>query len=586
MEVRRRVIDLMEYPIPAIFFALWALLAPVAAGRESNSTVPTLPWQPHDVGLTANEDHAWWEFPIRATFTHETSRAEIAVEGFWDGARRWVVRFPPPQPGNWSYRTASRDHGLDARAGTLQVREATATDIAGNPNLRGPVRIAPTGRHFNYGDGTPFLLLADTAWAANTARCGLGTNDDGPFFAYLADRKAKGFTAILLQYFHGYGDYPDAPGHRNEGGQAFFERDAARLNPEHFKALDRRMDALWANGFVAAIPTTWWAKTRACLFKPEDARRISAYCAVRYGAFNALWSVSGEYQYAFKDCGWTPADIASLGEQVQAHNPWRRPVSVHPSARLDWPAPHNVQSSRPFHGQPWLDHHWLQTGQSVDRLFNVATRLRDNRALEPATPVFLSEACYESAADPEAAYHVRWQVWAAFLNGAAGYGYGADGIWQFYDPADPNGEKGKDVKGVGPWRDALRFPGSTQLAPARKFLEKLEWWKLVPHRERVRCDGSPNPLPTSRDISAPHFAAIPNGAAVLYVPKGNASHVIAIERGRTAVAIARWYDPRQGGYAGERMQVPAEGAWTIPARPVAEEDWVLIVTPEVMRTAN
>ncbi len=36
-------------------------------------------------------------------------------------------------------------------------------------------------------------------WAGNTARCGLLADGGGPFSEYLADRKAKGFTAVLMQ---------------------------------------------------------------------------------------------------------------------------------------------------------------------------------------------------------------------------------------------------------------------------------------------------------------------------------------------------------------------------------------------------
>ncbi|MCI0432686.1 MAG: hypothetical protein L0271_03410, partial [Gemmatimonadetes bacterium] len=50
----------------------------------------------------------------------------------------------------------------------------TAAEIDRNPDLRGSIRVARSGWHFEYADGTPFFLLADTAWAANTARCGLG----------------------------------------------------------------------------------------------------------------------------------------------------------------------------------------------------------------------------------------------------------------------------------------------------------------------------------------------------------------------------------------------------------------------------
>jgi len=63
--------------------------------------------------------------------------------------------------------------------------------------------------------------------------------------------------------------------------------------------------------------------------------------------------------------------INALGTTVQRRNPYHHPVSIHPSGRTDWSAPHNCQSSRPFHHSDWLDHNWLQTGQSMDRMYNI-----------------------------------------------------------------------------------------------------------------------------------------------------------------------------------------------------------------------
>ncbi|MBN1513308.1 MAG: DUF4038 domain-containing protein, partial [Phycisphaerae bacterium] len=402
-------------------------------------------WETVEITLQAAEAHA---------DSHGGEQVWVDLEGpgfskrchaFWDGGNTFRVRVQATAPGAWTWRSGSQveDPGLSGQSGTFEAVAWTEAEKRAHPNRRGQVRIAAGGRHFEYADGTPFLLLADTLWAGNTARCGLGNDGDGPFFQYLADRRAKGFTAVLMQYIHGYGDYPDAQAHRNEGGYAFADRDPARLNPAYFQALDRRMQALSEAGFVAAVPAMWWGKTKNCLFSPEEARRISIYCAARYGTFNALWSLSGEYQYTFADCGWTPADFSALGAAVQRHNPWGHPLSIHPSGRTDWKAPHGSQSSSPFHGESWLDHHWLQTGQSVDRLFNIVTRLTENRALIPAVPIFCSEACYERASDPDGAYHTRWQVWTALLNGAAGYGYGAHGVWQFLDPSDPQRETGK-----------------------------------------------------------------------------------------------------------------------------------------------
>ncbi|MCU0915697.1 MAG: DUF4038 domain-containing protein [Planctomycetes bacterium] len=497
---------------------------------------------------------------------------------FWDGGNTFRVRVMATAPGTWTWRsgTSWNDPGLSGRSGTFEATPWTAAELQANPNRRGLLRIAAGKRHFEYADGTPCFVLADTLWAGNTARCGLGTNEDGPFFQYLADRQAKGFNTILMQYIHGYGDYPDGQAHCNEGGYAFLERDPARLNPAYFQALDRRMQALWERGFIAAVPTMWWGKTKRCLFTPQQAQQISVYVAARYGTFNSLWSLSGEYQYTFGDCGWTPGDFSALGAAVQRHNPWRHPLSIHPSARLDWKAPHDCQSSLPFHGESWLDHHWLQTGQSVDRLYNIVTRLAENRALTPAVPVFCSEACYERADAADCAYHTRWQVWTALLNGAAGYGHGAQGLWQFFDPADPQGEPGKRTTEVVPWRDALRLPGSGQVRAVRTFLASLDWWKLQPRREALRVDGRPNRLPTKADLTPPHAAGSGDAIRVIYVPRGNQTRTIALS-GITKPATARWFDPRHGEFAGPAVAWDPE-IGTLPPRPApADEDWVLLI---------
>jgi len=536
---------------------------------------PRLSWQPHEIALTAAREHPWWEFPAQASFQRQGGTESLTIEAYWHGGRRGTVRGALPQPGIWKWQTQSDDSGLASQSGTIEVVAPSPDQAAANPNLRGQVRIASGRRHFEYADGTPFLLLADTLWAGNTARCGLGSREDGPFFQHLVDRKDKGFTAILMQYFHGYGDYPDSPGHRNEGGKPYLDIHSKTLNPAHFQSLDVRLRALWDRGFVAVIPATWWGKTNRCVFQPEDARRMSAYCAVRYGSFNALWSLSGEYQYAFKDCGWKPTDFTALGEEVQRHNPYRHPLSIHPSGQITWSPPHNVQSSRPFHGEPWLDHHWLQTGQSVDRMFNIVTRMAENRALRPAMPVFCSESYYERAGDPETAYHARWQVWTALLNGAAGYGYGADGVWQFLDPADPHGETGKQTKGSVPWREAARLPGSGQVRHARTLLTALDWWKLEPRRDALRVGGQPNPLPTRNDLTPPHAASLGNGTWVIYVPRGNARRPLALEAAGDRKPSARWFNPRTGEFLADTTILANN---TLPPLPApADEDWVLVI---------
>lgn len=541
-------------------------------GTSKAATLST--WEPHEIVLTPEREHPWWEFPVRAVFRLEASQRVLTVEGYWDGAGRWVIRTALPQPGTWIWRTESQDPGLADKTGQLEVRASSEEQLRENANRRGHIRPAPGGRYFQYADGTPCFVLADTLWAGNTARCGLAANGTGPFTEFLADRKDKGFTAVLVQLVHGYGDYPDGQAHRNEGGYAFADRDPTRLNAAFFRGLDRRMLVLWERGFVTAAPIMWWGKTRQAVFSAEDARRLSAYCAVRYGAFNSLWCVSGEYQYTFADCRWSASDLSALGVEMQKHNPWKHPISIHPSGQTGWKPPHNVQSSRPFHGEPWIDHHWLQTGQSIDRMHNIVTRTAEDRDLRPVQPVFCSESFYEVATDPHSAYHARWQAWTAFLSGAAGYGYGVQGLWQFLDRNDAQGETGKlsDSRPV-PWQEALRLPGSAQVGHVRTLLEPLPWWRLEPCRDKLLIGGKSNPLPTGTNLSPPQAAIIDGKTLVIYVPRGNNAREIKMAAGLKEVTGAHWFDPRTGKFVGHRMSMSS----TVPERPEPKnEDWVLL----------
>lgn len=534
-------------------------------------------WEPQMVRLTADREHPWWEFPAEIAFTHPATGKRLALEACWDGGLEWVVRFAAPRPGVWTWESTSKDAGLNGGAGRFEVRPPTDEEREHNPNYRGHLKISSNGRYFEYADGMPMLLLADTMWSGNTARCGLGENNDGPFFQYLADRKTKGFSAILIKYLNGFDDGPANPiGERNEGGYAFLGRDLNRLNPAYFRALDRRMDAIWSHGFIAAIPAAWWGKTSKPVFDIQWAKRISAYCAVRYGAYNGLRCLSGEYQYAFKDCGWTEESFNDLGRTVQAHNPYGHPLSIHPSARLDWPAPHNCQSSRPFHESGWLDHHWLQTGQSIDRMHNIVARTAENRALTPSRPVFCSEGYYDVADDADQAYHARWQAWVAMLSGSAGYSYGAHGIWQFFDPNDPKGETGKKDRRVVPWEQALQFDGSRMMQSVRSLLSRYPWWQLEPHRDWLLVDGRPSPLPTAADLTPPHCAAAGGRLYLVYIPRGNASRTMMLTDLESKRYQGYWYDPRTAE-ATPLVNPPVdENQWRIPQRPSpVDEDWIL-----------
>src|SRR5262249_5292521 len=151
---------------------------------------------------------------------------------FFDGGRTWRIRFASPIAyGKWQWTTTAPDAGLDAVTGTVEIVPAESA----NPFHRhGFWRMSPGGPRPPHADGTPALLVADTAWALPWRAT------EEQVRVYAADRQAKGFNAVLLMSVQ-----PDmrATGPRDrtadEGFDVGFEDlpsgRLTALNPEYFQ---------------------------------------------------------------------------------------------------------------------------------------------------------------------------------------------------------------------------------------------------------------------------------------------------------------------------------------------------------------
>lgn len=591
------------------------LLSGVTFGNISAQSQNTVTqWEIWEHTLTTPQAHAWYDFPVTATFTH-SSGARLRVDGFYDGVngsgqQLWVIRFTPTLPGAWNWNTSSADANLRA-SGSLQAVAPTPAQIAANPNLRGHLRVQTSGpragRHFVYADGTPFFWLGDTLWELNSLRLGVGGGEypNQNLYTWLNDRKAKGFTVVQTQFF-----FIDQ---RNEGGYLFPDNTTApgngsfvRLNADHARYLDVRIRALQDSGLVIAAHPSWLSEYKLSV---ADAERISRYLLARYGAYNLIWSLSGEYQYKYPGtnnfddgssggvwqlcwdygtdrpnagCEWN-----RLGEAVRSYNAYQHPVSVHPSGRSGWNDPvewgeraHRQSSSGEFQTRSWLDHNWLQTGHWPETLHYVFERVVHDYALTPAKPVVHSEGFYENIRDEGATPgQIRWQAWTALLNGAAGHTYGADGVWQFYDPAAPAGQQGSRPYNGTTGLSALSAPGSAQLKHVRDFFAGKAWWTLEPRREWLRVNGAAPATPTETDLSAPHLAAAAGSLYVAYLPAGNSGRTIRLTNLGTVTYRAQALNPRTGALTnlnGGNPITPNNGEWTIPASVYSDNnDWVI-----------
>jgi hypothetical protein len=188
----------------------------------------------------------WREIELPATgdwvdFEHESGLV-LRRPTFWDGGEPAVrkVRFAPPEAGRWRWRD-----------GEFDVRPVGGDEL--NPFYRhGFWRMSPGGRSLVHADGTPAVLVADTAWALPWRATAEQVRE------YAVDRQAKGFNAVLLMTVQpdmhavgprdrtqdegfdvGFEDLPD--GHLNE------------LNVDYFQYLDELLAILVEHGLVPVL---------------------------------------------------------------------------------------------------------------------------------------------------------------------------------------------------------------------------------------------------------------------------------------------------------------------------------------------
>jgi hypothetical protein len=243
----------------------------------------------------------------------------------------------------------------------------------------------------------------------------------------------------------------------------------------------------------------------------------------RYGSYPVVWCLAGEgtmpYYLSqnkeadsqFQKKGWT-----ELAAYVRAIDPFRRPMTIHPSS-----------TSRLVVQDPaLLDFDMLQTGHGDRSSLPGTVRLvcESYRAV-PRMPVVESEVDYEGIGGFCGADVQRLMFWACVLNGASGFTYGANGLWQVNTRARPYGPSPHGMSwGDMPWEDAAALPGSEQVGLARRFLANYRWWDFQPHPEWVDPTWTDelSALPFAYGTHNAAFAAgIPGEVHVIYCPMGS-----------------------------------------------------------------
>jgi hypothetical protein len=434
------------------------------------SAAVTAPWQFAQIDLTATGSYAnpYTDVDVWADFTHEDGTV-MRRPAFYDGDGVWRVRFASPRArGTWRWSTDAtvEDAGLRGGTGTLEVRDEPG---AHRFHRHGFWRKSPGGRSLVHADGTPAVLVADTAWALPWR----ATEDD--VRVYAADRSDKGFNAALLMSVQ-----PDmrAVGPRDRTADGGFDvafedlpdGHLNRLNVDYFRTLDRLMAVLVEHEIVPVLNPVFhgfgWKGLDVAgpVVATDEYARYCRYLVARYGAAPVVYLVGAD--------GWgTEPTIAAGGAEVHAWDCYGQPTGIHYNSSAD---------NRAHQDADWLDFQWCQTGHFG---VHAPERVADMWRNTPPKAIANGEPSYERTADDNMAAG-WWQGHEAWSNlcagGTMGVVYGAANVWQWKLHADEPGHSPYFTAPTGGWRDALDYPGSTYVGLVGRILDGLPTTDMQP----------------------------------------------------------------------------------------------------------
>jgi hypothetical protein len=381
-----------------------------------------------------------------------------------------------------------------------------------------PLRVSDNHRFFVTLDGAPFLYLGDTAW-------GLFHFTRENVDLYLKDRADKRFTVIQVIVAHWGGlEIPNA-----YGQTVFVDKDPGRPNEAYFQQVDYVV-------YIAMVPI--WSKEyvnqQQSVLDSSSAAAYGKFLGSRYRQKPVIWILGGDWFADGVEDIWR-----AMAAGIRAGDGGDHLMTYHPKSPRS--------SSQWFHNEPWLDFNMLQTGHTtLNRNYELVAA---DYARTPVKPVVDGEGGYEGIGDYQEkqlkiqAHDVRRIAYCALFAGAAGYAYGAQGLYGYRDST--GGRRGSSAGNrAASLKEAMQLPGATQMQHLRALLESRPMLKLIPDQWLLVKD----PMGTTDRMQA--CRASDGSYAFVYTASGRTLRVRIRDKIYTKLTgeliKAWWYDPRRG----------------------------------------
>ena len=323
----------------------------------------------------------------------------------------------------------------------------------------------------------------------------------------------------------------------------------------------------------------------------EFLEKISRYWVARFGAYPVMWTLGQEVDNdRYAEHGdqnfFTPETNpwVKIAEYIHKYDAYSQPLTGHQEHYARTTVTGNGADktrASDFGRSAFLSdevtartgHNWYgaQWSAKLGSVMNFKAP-KDYWESSKVAIDYESSYCYQDTKD----FGARVHGWLAYLNGFAGYGYGAIDMWYYgstYESKETSNDGYEDVTPEDKktkWSTAIEFESGYQMGHIRKFFESFDWWKLVPDFD--------NGTYFKPDTNAYYSCAtIANDLYVVcfYNLSTNTGTLLGLDA--KATYSAQWYNTSTGEYADLGDVTPDKnGSYKIPQKE-ADKDCVLIV---------
>lgn len=420
------------------------------------------------------------------------------------------------------------------------------------------IRANSGGRYLETSAGTPWLMVGEACWCANTA-AGPSTPNAKGFSqnSFMADRQSKGMNCFSLQLISRY--QTNAPNDYNSVAPFSTPNDIRTPNTTYFALARDMVQRAATYGLVVLIAPCWfgydsgqgWYNQLNARTNGEIQAYASYVASYFYDLDNVIWINGGDMPGAV-DLRIPNAISAGI-----------RAIDTRHLITAHW----NFQPSDAHVGD-WLDFNGCYDWNSG----NVWDQVESQYANNDGPVVVLEDLYKDNVSFGWTRKLQRFQQNSSMLAGAKGRLHGEEGNWHSgsADTNLPSQSQGKDFE--------LNSSEVGDFLVSMNLLKARAWHLLVPSPE-----GSSTLITSSRSSGNTFIAAAKTATGnlcIVYVPNGG-SVTVALSQ-LSGTLTTKWYDPTTttAGVNAGAGSYPASGtqAFTVPGNNAAgDNDWLLVL---------